>query len=219
MLCRSCVELSKEPALEAAQRGQIRTRFGVPFCPTVSGERVLSTEDWAGSNSGRVKRHPKTEYFCVFTQLRPLAVIRIAVTRRAVLKVQRPFADACCLAAYRSCFDNAVNGATTGGSFFRESSLRFSGGGRLTAWHMSKGKPRVRDALHPVEATGEHRRAFNPLPRWLHPCSMPRSRASSRRASAAPPSRITASWFHWKTGRNNGASAFIHARFVRTHQS
>jgi hypothetical protein len=58
-------------------------------------------------------------------------------------------------------------------------------------------------------------RAFNPLPRWLHPCPTP----SSRRASAAPPSRITASWFHWKTGRNSGANAFIHARFVRTHQS
>ena len=66
---------------------------------------------------------------------------------------------------------------------------------------------------------GRRCRAFKPLPRWLHPCSMPSSRASSRRASAAPPSRITASWFHWKTGRNNGANAFIHARFVCTHQS
>jgi hypothetical protein len=26
---------------------------------------------WLGSNSGRVKRHPKTEYFCVFTRPRP----------------------------------------------------------------------------------------------------------------------------------------------------
>jgi len=37
---------------------------------------------WLGSNSGRVKQRPETEYFCVFTQPRSIPLIDAVVRGR-----------------------------------------------------------------------------------------------------------------------------------------
>ncbi len=52
MLGRSCIELSKEPVLEAAQLGADPRAIWGAFCPTVSGEHVLSTHSTPSSPPG-----------------------------------------------------------------------------------------------------------------------------------------------------------------------